>query len=147
MFCLKHKPFRTRSVLAAPTELRQPMRTEWRDILIDPPEPPWLGTIAISGHKHLIFKARINFSNEVPEVCVEETVTPFTPAQFALDVKLIEELLTTFTKTEIRTGSYQAHRIREFGLAEFQVAAEKVDAIRRQRRRFDLVLLLARIPV
>lgn len=146
MFVLKHKPFRTRSVLATPAGLRQPMRTDWREILVSPPEPPWVGTIALSGQKHLVFKSRVNASNDAPVVAVEETLTPFIPAQFAADAALLERLLVVFSKTELRTGSYQPHRIQQFGLAEFPAAAVAVDTLRRQRRRFDLALLLAQIP-
>jgi len=144
VFCLKHKPFRTRSVLATRTELRHPLRTEWRDILVSPPEPPWVGTIAVSGHKHLVFKTRVNVSNEAPWIAVEETLTQFRPEQLRVDVEQIEQALATFSKMEVRTGRYQSARIRRMGLDRFEALSSRLDELRLSRRRFDLALLLAR---
>jgi len=146
MYCLKTKTLRTRSTLATLSGLTQPMRQEWRDILLSPPGPPWLGAIAISGKKHVSFKARVNLSNRRPVVSVEMVPTPYTPTQLAADLAVIEELLTAFPRREIETGNYAQHRIRKFGLIRLADLEHQVVAMRRRARQFTLALLIARGP-
>lgn len=146
MFCLKTKHLRTRSTLATLAGLTQPLRQEWRDILLDPPEPPWVGAIAISGKKHVSFKAQVNLTNPSPIVSVEMIPTRYSPSNLAEDLAVIEELLTEFTRRDIETGSYAQHRIKRFGLIRLADLEQRVTEMRRRKRLFDLALLIARGP-
>ena len=146
MFCLKHKPLRTRSTLATLDGYRQPMRQEWRDILLNPPGPPWVGAIAISGKKHVSFKAQVNLTNHAPVVSVEMMPVRYSVHQLAADLAVIEELLQSFTRREVETGSYSQHRIKQFGLLRLADLEQQVVEMRRRRRQFDLALLIARGP-
>ena len=146
MFCLKTKHLRTRSTLATLSGLTQPMRQEWRDILLDPPEPPWVGAIAISGKKHVSFKAQVNLTNHAPIVSVEMMPTRYSVRQLGEDLAVIEELLQSFTRQEVETGSYSQHRIKQFGLIRLAELEQQVTEMRRRRRQFNLAILIARGP-
>lgn len=90
-----------------------PKRTEIREWLLNPPEPPFTIAIAESGQKHVLFLAQTAYSRD----CF--------PVQFEMDQLVInssfkalldhyEALLNAgFSKTEIDSGEYRADRVME----------------------------------
>lgn len=52
-------------LFAAPHHHECPDRGRWRDILLEPPEPPFLAVIATSGQKHGIFRGQIARSRDL----------------------------------------------------------------------------------
>jgi hypothetical protein len=132
------------SFLATSDRLLLPERSEWRDLLLSPPDPPWTGAIATSGQKHLALRATVNWSNPRPTVLLEMTPTTYSPTTLAADLAVLEDLLTVFSKTEVAAGQYKTHRIREFGLDRFSELADRVERMKLRRREFDLALFVAR---
>lgn len=139
LFCLKNKPLRTHSIFATPDALRMPKRSEWRDILLNPPGGLWLATIAVSGQKHLSFKAPVN-AGPNGTVLLEETPVPIIGLGGLIGP--VEELRQRFTSDEILTGRYSQNRIRQFGLARWY-ALEQVVSKHRRSRLLELAVYIA----
>ena len=121
-FCLSNKPLRMYSILASPNQLKHPIRGEWRDTLLNPPEPPFVLVLATSGQKWLHFKGRVNFKRDDYWILLEEMVIQVNRAKLANLLLVIEQLYTTFTKDEIRTGNYNVSRIKVFGIDRWEQA-------------------------
>lgn len=141
-FCLSQLNLRNYSSLATLTGLVHPTRAEIRDILISPPEPPFVLCIAVSGQKHLHFKSEISYSQDFYPVQMEETRITVNVKLLTKVLNLIERLYTVFSKDEIKTGRYSQGRMKEIGIAKFQ---ELEDELRSHRgtRLFDLAVFVA----
>lgn len=70
-----------------------PSRARWREILLDPPEPPFLAVVAVSGQKHLIFRARVSYYRDAFPVQLEETQLYVNHAYFSECLVNVEALL------------------------------------------------------
>jgi CRISPR type IV-associated protein Csf1 len=141
-FCLSHLSLRNYSILATEQGLRHPTRAEIRDMLLNPPEPPFVLCIAVSGQKHLTFRAKVAYSRDGYPVQYEETPICVERPVLADWLEAIETLYTVFTKAEILSGNYGQNRIKEFGLLRFQ-AIEALIAPHRGTRLFDLAVFVA----
>jgi CRISPR type IV-associated protein Csf1 len=144
-FCLASRELRNYSILATPVGLRHPSRAEWREILLNPPEPPFVVCLAVSGQKHLTFKAPVNLSREVFVVALEEQMVEVVPSRLADCLQAAEALYAWFTKEEIATGRYSQHRIQQCGLSRW----ERLDAALepwRGNRMLELALFIAQKP-
>lgn len=144
-FCLAQKPLRNYSILATEDRLTHPTRPEIRALLLDPPEPPFVLCIAVSGQKHLHFRAQVAYDRDGFPVQMEETSVCVWRGTLREWLALIESLYAVFSKEEIRTGRYGANRIRQFGLREFQKLEERL-APHRGTRLFDLAVFVAQKP-
>lgn len=141
-FCLSYLTLRNYSILATEQRLRHPTRAEIRELLLDPPEPPFVLCIAVSGQKHLHFRSQVAYSKDGYPVQMEETRVCVERPVLREWLKKIELLYTVFSKDEIRTGKYSQNRIKEFGLLRFQ-AVEAIIAPHRGTRLFDLAVFVA----
>lgn len=84
-----------------------PSRARWREILLAPPEPPFLAVISTSGQKHLIFRARVARSRDRFWLQFEEETVWFAPARFAPVLQDFEALCAMgFSKDSVTTGRY-----------------------------------------
>jgi CRISPR type IV-associated protein Csf1 len=144
-FCLAQKPLRNYSILATEDRLMHPARPEIRALLLDPPEPPFVLCIAVSGQKHLHFRAQVAYDRDGFPVQMEETSVCVWRGPLREWLALIESLYTVFSKEEIRTGRYGANRIRQYGLHEFQKLEDRL-APHRGTRLFDLAVFVAQKP-
>lgn len=89
-----------------------PKRTEVREWLINPPEPPFTIAIAESGQKHILFLAQEGFSREAFPVQFEMDTLQIVRADFVALLDTYETLLNLgFSKTEIDSGNYRPDRI------------------------------------
>lgn len=140
--CLSYRQLRNYSIVATEKELRHPTRPEIRYLLLEPPEPPFVFCIAVSGQKWLHFRANIAYSRDGYPVQLEETPICVERPILREWLGLIEQLYTVFSKEEIKTGIYNQNRIRQLGLAEFQTIEEKI-APHRGTRLFDLGVFVA----
>jgi len=70
-FCLSMRELRNYSILATRDSLDHPTRAQWREILLNPPVPPFVMCLAVSGQKYLTFKAPINLEREYFIVLLE----------------------------------------------------------------------------
>ena len=141
-FCLSHLSLRLYSILATEHGLRHPTRAEIRELLLEPPEPPFVLCIAVSGQKHLHFRSQVAYSRDGYPVQMEETRVCVERLVLRQWLEKIEMLYTVFSKDEIRTGRYSQNRIKEFGLLRFQ-AVEAMIAPSRGTRLFDLAVFVA----
>lgn len=142
VLCLSHLSLRNYSILATEQGLRHPTRAEIRGLLLDPPEPPFVLCIAVSGQKHLHFRAQVAYSRDGYPVQMEETSVCVWRRPLAEWMEAIESLYTVFSKEEIRTGRYSQGRIKQYGLEKFQ-EVEAGLAPHRGTRLFDLAVFVA----
>lgn len=142
VFCLSFRELRNYSILASADGLRHPTRAEIRDILLEPPEPPFVLCIAESGQKHLTFRVQVAYSRDGYPVQVEETRVCVERPVLAEWLNAVETLYTVFSKEEIKTGRYGQNRIKQFGMAKFQEVEARV-AGHRGTRLFDLAVFVA----
>jgi len=139
---LSNAAMRFYSLFADETCLLHPTRKEWREILLAPPALPWVGCLSISGQKHLFYKAPVNFSAERCTVVLEDFVIAYRPAHLAEFLKIIEDLLQVFNKTEIKTGRYYQGRIKDYGITKWAKMEEQIKNIRGEPF-FELALHVA----
>lgn len=103
-----------------------PKRTEVREWLINPPEPPFTIAIAESGQKHILFLAQEGFSREAYPVQFEMDTLQLVRADFVALLGTYETLLNLgFSKTEIDSGNYRPDRILKC-FEEWQVLDEAI---------------------
>lgn len=89
-----------------------PKRTEVRDWLINPPEPPFTIAIAESGQKHILFLAQTGYDRENFPVQFEMDSLSINRTSFIEILNVYESLLNlNFSKTEIDSGEYRPDRI------------------------------------
>lgn len=117
---------RTYSWLATKKELKPLNRPDAREILLNPPEPPFLIVLAISQKKHLIFKGTVSYSREVFPIMLEETPVFIQRSEFAELLELVEHFMFGFTKTEIKTGEYNQQRVLKFGVDLWEWFEEQI---------------------
>ncbi len=135
---------RNYSILATSRGLEHPSKAQIRNYLINPPEPPFVMTIAVSGQKWLHIMAKINYSNRRFEVMYEQTPVQVFPPKFKALIELIEELYNAgFTKDEILTADYQSHKIQAFGIERFEQIEYELE-FERGSRLFEMTIDLAR---
>lgn len=149
-FCLSHKELRNYSIVATPTSLLHPSRSELRGILLNPPEPPFVVCIAVSGQKWVHIKSQVAYSRENFPAQLEEMTVYVQPALLTELLDPIEELYTAgFRKTayrdmpgEIEAGEYEPWKVQQFGIRKWEELEEKIAPYRGQRI-FQLALFVA----
>jgi CRISPR type IV-associated protein Csf1 len=142
-FCLSYRELRNYSIVATENSLSHPSRAELREILLNPPEPPFVICIAVSGQKWVHIRSRVAYTRDYYPVQMEETAILVNTGLLDENLAVIERLYTVFSKDEIRTGNYNPIRICKFGIAEFEELEEKVKQWRGTRL-FELALFVAR---
>lgn len=141
-FCLSMRELRNYSILAMPNGIAHPTRAEWREILIAPPDPPFVICLAVSGQKHLTFKAPVNVERDRYTVLLEEQQVHVMPDKLNRCIEAVEALYVYFNKEEILIGRYSQHKIKECGLSRWERLEAAVED-RRGRPLFDLAVFVA----
>jgi len=144
-FCLSSTPLRNYSIVATENGLSHPSRPEMRELLLEPPEPPFVFCVAVSGQKWLHFRSQVAYSRDGYPVQVEETRICVERPVLAGWLDAVEMLYTVFTKAEILSGQYNQNRIKQFGLLRFQEVERRV-ASHRGTRLFELAVFVAQKP-
>lgn len=141
---LANSSLRNYSILATGNGLEHPSKQQIREYLINPPEPPFVFTIAVSGQKWLHIFAKINYNNSFFEIMYEQTPVQVNSQKFKAIIELIETLYNAgFTKDEILKGYYQAHKILAFGIEKFEKIENQLET-ERGSRLFELAVDLSR---
>jgi hypothetical protein len=117
-------------------------KPEMARLLLTPPFPE-LAAIAVSGQKHIAFRARRNpIGHTAGWVQFEEQAVWIEPGALADLLKTIETLYAVFSKGEIEMGQYFPARIMQFGLDRWRGLESILKPIR-QTTLFQLALFLA----
>jgi hypothetical protein len=104
---------------------------------------PELAAIAVSGQKHLVFRARRNPAGQnCGWVQFEEQAVWVEQDKLRNLLDVIERLYKVFSKLEIETGKYQMHRVYEYGVLRL-VEDDKLLRPVRKTGLFELALFLA----
>lgn len=89
-----------------------PTRSQIRDWLLNPPEPPFTIAIAESGQKHILFLAQEAYDRNLFPVQFELDSLHLNRQEFAKLLKIYECLMQLeFSKTEIDSGDYRSDRL------------------------------------
>lgn len=111
-------------------------------LLLNQPFPE-MAAIAVSGQKHLAFRARRNPPGQAGGWVQFEEQALWVDAQALRSLlATVEQLYTTFSKEEIESGRYLNYRIIQFGLPAWQ-ALEAVIKPLRGKPLFALAVFLA----
>lgn len=113
--------------------LNKGQKREMRDLLL---QSPSLAVIAESGQKHLLFRAKPGWL-QFEEQSILPDVERWKAAQ-----EIVDALYLGFTKSEIETGRYGQHRIRQFGVARWHVLEQQIRPLRGSLL-FQLAIFLA----
>lgn len=141
-FCLSKRPLRNYSILASPAGLQHPSRAQWREILLNPPKPPFVCCLAVSGQKHLTFKAPVNADRQRFTVLLEEQQIHVVPERLECVLEAVEALYVYFTKEEILTSRYSQHRVKECGIRAWGELESRLKTWR-GRPLFELAVFVA----
>lgn len=110
--------WRCYSHLFAETGHECPTRSRWRAILLDPPVPPFLAIMALSGQKHLIFRGQVAHSRDWFAVQLEEQRVWIERRRFAACLNDVEIVLNLgFSRDGILTGRYHPAQLLKIGPA------------------------------
>lgn len=117
-----------------------PTRARWRELLIEPPAPPFLFVVSTSGQKHLIFRSVVATGREVFPVRLEETLLWVRHDELVPCLAVVEALYALgFSKDSLTTGQYHAGQLLKVGAEAWRPLDVALRAWR--RRRPDLVTL------
>lgn len=123
-----------------------PNRARWRELLLDPPEPPFLLVVALSGQKHLIFRSRIAHSRDAYPVQFEEAALLVHRAEFAACLADVETVYALgFSKDSILSGRYHPAQTMKVGIGAWRTAEAAIVPWRtRQPRLLELACHVAK---
>lgn len=114
-------------------------RNEWRALLAQEHEPPYLATVPVSGQKHLIFRAPVVYGQSAAVQFEEEQVW-FNPGEFGELLKRFEDLYNAgLRKDEIVSGRPAPNRINKIGTVRWHEMDCRIEPYRGTR----LLLLVA----
>lgn len=117
-------------------------KAQMRGLLLAQPFPE-LAAIAVSGQKHIVFRARWNPPRALAGwVQLEEAAVFVEPAELGRLLAVVEMLYAGSSKAEISSGNYRQHRIRKLGLDRWHGAERQIQNLRGSPL-FDLALFLA----
>ncbi len=106
---------------AAPSHHECPDQRRWRDILLAPPEPPFLAIISLSQQKNLIFRGEVARDRDIFPVLLEEEKILLEQERFTACLSLVEEVLSYGVSYEaIRTGRWHHASLRKLGPALYR---------------------------
>lgn len=104
-----------------------PSRSRWRDLLLEPPAPPFVFTIAISGQKHILFRSRIAHDRDRFPAQIEEESVWLERTAFASCLAAAEALLALgFSREAIARGDYPQHHIQRAGIRAWRDAEREM---------------------
>lgn len=104
---------------------------------------PELAAIAVSGQRHIVFRARRNPAGAKSGwVQFEDHAVWVNPSELRDVIATVEALYTTFSKSEIESGDYMSYRIMAFGLQAWDALEQRLSPLRGGHV-FALALFLA----
>lgn len=105
-------------------------RADIVEVLIEPPAMPYVLTVALSGQKHIAFRARLTTCTEMPRVQLEGESILFSRKDFVETLAVYEALLAVgCSRTAIDTGSYRYADLKK-ARVEIEEHDEKIAPVR-----------------
>lgn len=102
---------------------RCPKPAEWREILLTPPEPPYLAIISLTGKKNLIFRGTITYTPAALNLLLEEERLTVRHSDLVACLREFESLLNMgFSRDAVLTGNYNGSAVLKIGLGKVQAA-------------------------
>ena len=100
---------------------RRPDRKGSRDVLLNPPQPPFVITLAAVGKKHVIFRARLNQDASVFSVQLDDEEVVVKRRAFAELLELFERAYAMgFSKDSLLTGTYNQAAVLKVGVGRWR---------------------------
>lgn len=105
----------------------QPARSDVRDHLLNPPQPPFVMSFAAVGKKHVLFRAEIASSRDLFFVNLDEEKILVDRSKFADLLELFEQAYTDgFSKDSLLTGEYNQAAIMKYGIGKWRKLESKL---------------------
>lgn len=121
-------------------------KARMQELLLDPPDDLWLGILAVSGQKHIIFRAPVSLGANPAVIQFEEKQIAYTPERLRNLLTAVAALLALgFSKTEIERDDYFAARLLNVG-ADAWAPPRQITQAARGSSLLDLALFLAQRP-
>jgi CRISPR type IV-associated protein Csf1 len=117
-------------------------------LVLSPPEPPFIALIAVSGQKHLAFRARVALGKSMFPVQFESERLWVRRENLEETLTIYEKLLALgCSKTAVDTGKYKYSRLKEHWV-EIERLETELQSMRygRGSAGFSLVGFIARKP-
>lgn len=100
---------------------QRPGRSESRDILVSPPDPPFVVTLAEAGKKHVLFRSRVNQTKNKFSVQIDENEVFIDHQAFLSCLDWFERGYNAgFSKESLLTGRYNHKSILNAGIENWQ---------------------------
>ncbi|MDZ7922740.1 MAG: hypothetical protein U5M23_01485 [Marinagarivorans sp.] len=118
----------------------KPDRKQARDLLLSPPQPPFVITLAAVGKKHIIFRSNISFDRDSYFVQLDEMTISVNRLKMIELIELFEIAYEIgFSKESILTGKYNQAAVMAVG---FKVWRELEDKLSLWRIKYPGLMLL-----
>lgn len=133
------------SLRATPTSLEHHTPATLKEAILNPPEPPFVMTVATSGQKHLTFRAGVGMNRDNYPVQFEEVQVWVEREKLVEMVVFIEKHYSKegFTKAELQSGDYSSARILKFGIQRWKEMEEQLKQWRGSQL-FELACFISR---
>ena len=116
-------------------------RTQARNVLLNPPEPPFVITLAVVGKKHVIFRAHVNYAREQFSVQADDQRINVNRSLFTELLSLVEQgYAMGFSKSSMLTGDYNQAACLKAGLNQWNAFENQ---LKPWRKRHEGMLFLA----
>jgi len=139
MFCLGMNPegrvalFRY-PVFATEDRLWLCNRAQFRDFLVDPPEPPFVAVLPTSQKKHLFSKAKVSYSRDDYFCNLEETVMQVNREEFKKELETIEALRGAgITVAAVNRGEIPGNIFKKYDVYSLNRLVEIMDQVKENR--------------
>ena len=125
----------------------RPERVQIADILLNPPEPPFVITLADVGKKHVIFKSQVSYSQDDYFVNIDELTVVVNRDDFEKLLAIVEQAYQFFSKDSILTGDYNQAAVLKAGLSVWREIEDKIRPYRQSKQKLlRLACFVARKP-
>lgn len=123
-----------------------PKRDEWRGLLLEPPDPPFLFVYPTSSKKHLIFRSTVSYDRDFFAVQYEEQRLFVPRGELPSIFSVVETGLSIgFSRKEILKGDYDSGKILKSGISSWRsFEADAAIFRRRDATLFSLICATAR---
>lgn len=112
---------------------RRPSRAEVRDILLHPPRPPFVISLALVGKKHVLFRAPLNHARERFGVQADENTLTIDHARFTDVLTRVEYgLALGLSRDGMQSGRYHPAAMLAAGAARWRDLEQRLATDRRQ---------------